>query len=69
MLEIDGEVYGFRNDGSIVHVSRQYRNDDGKEIDAYAEIGLHAMAGTQNAFLEHTQSSKQWFDYQINGVC
>lgn len=39
MLEIDGEVYGFRNDGSIVHVSRQYRNDDGEEIDAYAETG------------------------------
>ena len=37
------------------------------EIDGYAEIGLHAMAGTMNAFLEHTQSSKQWFDYQING--
>ena len=38
------------------------------ETNAYAEIGLHAMAGTQNAFLEHTQSSKQWFDYQINGI-
>ncbi|MBP3605414.1 MAG: M55 family metallopeptidase [Clostridia bacterium] len=37
-------------------------------IDAYAEIGLHAMAGTENAFLEHTQSSKTWFDYRINGV-
>jgi hypothetical protein len=39
MLEIDGEVYGFRADGSVAHVSRQYRNDDGKEIDAYAETG------------------------------
>ena len=37
------------------------------EIDAYAEIGMHAMAGTQNAFLDHTQSAIQWFDYQING--
>ncbi len=37
------------------------------EIDAYAEIGMHAMAGTQNAFLDHTQSSTQWFDYRING--
>jgi D-amino peptidase len=36
-------------------------------IDAYAEIGMHAMAGTQNAFLDHTQSSTQWFDYRING--
>ncbi len=36
------------------------------EIDAYAEIGMHAMAGTQNAFLDHTQSAIQWFDYRIN---
>lgn len=39
----------------------------GGEIDAYAEVGLHAMAGTENAFLEHTQNSKTWFDYKING--
>ncbi|MBE6645393.1 MAG: hypothetical protein E7612_08475 [Ruminococcaceae bacterium] len=38
------------------------------EIDAYAEVGLHAMAGAENAFLEHTQNSKMWFDYSINGV-
>jgi D-amino peptidase len=25
------------------------------------------MAGTEKAFLEHTQSSKTWFDYKING--
>jgi len=37
------------------------------EIDAYAEVGLHAMAGAINAFLEHTQNSKKWFDYSING--
>ena len=40
----------------------------GGEIDAFAEVGLHAMAGTEKAFLEHTQSSKTWFDYQINGT-
>ena len=39
MLELDGQVYGFREDGGVVHVNRQYRNDDGKEIDAYAETG------------------------------
>jgi len=37
------------------------------EINAYAEVGLHAMAGAENAFLEHTQSSKTWYDYKING--
>lgn len=40
----------------------------GGKIDAFAEVGLHAMAGTQDAFLEHTQSSLKWFDYQINDV-
>jgi len=37
------------------------------EVQLYAEVGLHAMAGTFNAFLEHTQNSKAWFDYSING--
>lgn len=27
----------------------------------------HAMAGTQTAFLDHTQSSMHWFDFRING--
>lgn len=39
MLEIEGEVYGFTKDGEVRHVSRQYRNDDGSEISAYAETG------------------------------
>jgi len=30
-------------------------------------IGAHAMAGTINAFLDHTQSSKTWFSYSLNG--
>jgi len=30
-------------------------------------IGAHAMAGTTNAFLDHTQSSTSWFDYYVNG--
>ena len=30
-------------------------------------IGAHAMAGTINGFLDHTQSSVQWFSYSING--
>lgn len=34
---------------------------------AFLEIGLHAMAGTVHAFLDHTQSSKNWFRYSING--
>jgi D-amino peptidase len=29
--------------------------------------GHHAMAGTLNGFLDHTQSSMHWFEYRING--
>jgi len=29
-------------------------------------VGAHAMAGTLNAFLDHTQSSTTWFNYYIN---
>ncbi|HBP37369.1 MAG TPA: hypothetical protein DD640_01250 [Clostridiales bacterium] len=38
--------------------------------DSYAGtffIGTHAMAGTINAFLDHTQSSASWFNYWVNG--
>ena len=30
-------------------------------------VGAHAMAGTQNGFLDHTQSSVSWHDYSVNG--
>lgn len=30
-------------------------------------VGAHAMSGTHNAFLDHTQSSVAWHDYSING--
>jgi D-amino peptidase len=37
------------------------------EIDAYMSVGAHAMAGTINAFLDHTQNSKVWYNYIVNG--
>ncbi len=40
----------------------------GGKVDAYAEVGIHTMAGTYMGFLEHTQSSKKWLDYKINGI-
>lgn len=39
MMAAEGKIYGFTQDGKAVHVSRQYRNDDGDAIDAYAETG------------------------------
>ena len=37
------------------------------DVDAFFSIGAHAMVGTENAFLDHTQYSIKWFDYKING--
>lgn len=31
------------------------------------QIGCHAMAGTLNGFLDHTQSSISWFNLYVNG--
>lgn len=30
-------------------------------------VGCHAMAGTMNGFLDHTQSSMTWHNYYVNG--
>ncbi len=38
------------------------------DCEAFVIIGQHAKAGTAMAFLDHTQSSANWFDYTINGV-
>lgn len=35
--------------------------------DATFFIGAHAMAGTINGFLDHTQSSVHWYNYSVNG--
>lgn len=35
--------------------------------DALVLIGAHAMAGTENAFLDHTQNSTTWYEYTVNG--
>jgi D-amino peptidase len=37
------------------------------KFDVALMIGAHAMAGTQGAFLEHTQSSFTWHNYLVNG--
>lgn len=39
-----------------------------ESFDCMFMVGAHAMAGTMDAFLEHTQSSIHWFDYRVNGV-
>jgi D-amino peptidase len=39
-----------------------------ESFDALLQVGRHAMAGTPGAFLDHTQNSKRWFSYRLNGV-
>lgn len=39
-----------------------------QHFDALLCVGAHAMAGTQDAFLDHTQNSTKWFEYCINGT-
>ena len=38
-----------------------------RTFDACMIVGQHAMAGTIDAFLDHTQSSTTWFEFRING--
>ncbi len=38
------------------------------DFDALMCVGCHAMAGTENGFLDHTQSSAEWFEYTVNGT-
>ena len=37
------------------------------ELDCLVELGAHARAGTQNAFLDHTISSQKIFSISVNG--
>ncbi|HUW57338.1 MAG TPA: M55 family metallopeptidase [Planctomycetota bacterium] len=38
-----------------------------ESFDAAMVVGQHAMAGTLNGFLDHTQSSTSWYEFTING--
>ena len=38
-----------------------------ESFDGLFAVGAHAMAGTVDAFLDHTQSSATWHNYWING--
>ncbi len=40
---------------------------DIRKIGLFMSVGAHAMSGTLNAFLDHTQSSLAWHDYTVNG--
>jgi D-amino peptidase len=49
----------------VKNMSSEYL--DIQKIGLCMSVGAHAMSGTLNAFLDHTQSSVAWHDYSING--
>ena len=48
--------------------ARQFIDNSPIGYDALFCVGAHAMAGTVKAFLDHTQSSVEWYEYSIGGV-
>ncbi len=48
--------------------SGRQRMPDIDDFDGLILLGYHAMAGTPEAILEHTMSSKAWQNFYINGV-
>lgn len=70
VLVIDGHSSGNNfNKGELDPRAEQVvsLNDAVREADAMLGVGVHAMAGTINGFLDHTQSSKSWYNYYVNG--
>jgi D-amino peptidase len=67
----DGHCTGKNFDISLLDPRAELDEARGEKMDAGYDgafiIGAHAMAGTLNGFLDHTQSSKTWFNYYING--
>ena len=84
MLEVEGETYGFVEDGRVMRLSRQYRNDDGVDIDAYAETSsmdfgrdwqlkyspmlFVAIEPESNARIDVTVMSNRRSDYPVKTV-
>jgi D-amino peptidase len=56
--ELESPVSGRRN---------HYMPSFDKSFAALFVVGAHAMAGTPRAFLDHTQSGKDWYNYYLNG--
>jgi D-amino peptidase len=39
-----------------------------RSFDGVILLGYHSMAGTENGVLDHTQSSKAWYKYSVDGA-
>ena len=54
-------------DAKQITISEWQKLIQSRTVDAYMEVGCHAMAGTLNAFFDHTQSWDGWHNYYLNG--
>lgn len=60
-LHPDGEyVIGGNRKKSLLGIS--------EDFDGIILLGYHAMAGTENGILDHTQSSRAWYNYWVNDI-
>jgi len=54
-------------DSRAIQAEGNYVESFDSSFDAVMFVGTHAMAGTLNGFLDHTQNSKKWYNYYVNG--
>jgi len=59
-------IHGLLDPRAVISAGGMSKQLD-ENFDAVMFIGAHAMAGTLNGFLDHTQNSRQWYNYYVNG--
>ena len=77
VVAMDGHGSGFNFVVDELHPEGEYvlggnrkKSFDGMtdDFDGIILLGYHGMAGTVNAIMDHTQSSKTWYNYWVNGI-
>jgi D-amino peptidase len=53
--------------GCLKSGKRTFLTGFDESFDAVFLVGMHAMSGTQDGILNHTQNSTCWYNYYING--
>ncbi|MDD3926450.1 MAG: M55 family metallopeptidase, partial [bacterium] len=64
--EFPGWLISIRPEGEYIIGSNRKRVFEGMsdDFDGVILLGYHAMAGTENGIMDHTYSSKTWYNYQ-----
>jgi D-amino peptidase len=64
----DNFLEGLLDPRAILLPAKEFSKNTPTDFDALLCVGSHAMAGTENAFLDHTRNSTKWFEFLIDGV-